>query len=147
MSWQRESIVQCRMLSGRYRTEWLARHWSSSRAGTCRSPTCSNSPETLEHILLWCPAYRDTRASIMRLWLSCSNSDIHSLVTALLFGPPDKLLKFVLDPSTNPIVIALHQVRGDDIYKLVFHLTRTLESGQNCDSCSVIHSNIGILGA
>ena len=113
------------MLSGRYRTEWLARHWNLSRTGTCRSPTCLNLPETLEHLLLWCPAFNETRTSVIRLWLSCSNHDIHNIVSQVLHGSPKKLLKFILDPSANPSVISLYQVHGDEIYQLVFHLTRT----------------------
>ena len=120
-----KSVIQCRMLSGRYRTEWLSRHWSSSRSGFCQSYLCSSTPETLEHVLLWCPAYRETRSKIFSLWLSSSNSLVLNLVTNLLLGPSDVLLKFILDPSTHPTVITLGQVYGEEIYRQVFHLTRS----------------------
>ena len=33
-----KAVVQCRMLSGRYRTELLAKHWSSNKHGFCQAP-------------------------------------------------------------------------------------------------------------
>ena len=115
-----------------------------------------NLPETLEHLLLWCPAFNETRTSVIRLWLSCSNHDIHNIVSQVLQGPPEKLLKFILDPSANPSVISLYQVHGDEVYQLVFHLTRTwcfalhkvrsqkLGIWPKLWHISVIHSNLGI---
>ena len=53
-----KAVVQCKMLSGRYRTELLARHWSSNKNGFCLSPSCTAAQvqESLKHILLWCPS-------------------------------------------------------------------------------------------
>ena len=66
-----KAIIQRRMLSGRYRTELLARHWSRNRNGYCLSSSlCNSTQETLEHILLWCPAYHNLRERLMNLWLS-----------------------------------------------------------------------------
>ena len=58
-----KAVQQARFLSGRYRTESLCRHWTSNKMGLCLSSTCK-SEETIEHILMLCPAYQSTRESI-----------------------------------------------------------------------------------
>ena len=51
-----KAIVQARMLSGRYPTDKLVRHWSRNKSGVCLLPGCSGSAlGSLEHILLQCP--------------------------------------------------------------------------------------------
>ena len=69
------------MLSGRYRTEFIARHWSTNRHGFCLSTTCSAIPESLEHILLSCTAYMTTRTKLTRLWLSSEDPNNTKLAT------------------------------------------------------------------
>jgi hypothetical protein len=120
-----KSVVQCCMLSGRYRTELLSRHWSNNKHGFCLSTTCSAIPESLEHILLFCPAYTITRTKITRLWLSTEDSNIAKLVTSVLNGSADSLMQFLLDASTHPTVISLTQLYGPNILQKVFHLTRS----------------------
>ena len=52
-----KAVIQARMLSGRYITDQLARHWTSNSAGFCTLPNCSmNTYGSLEHLLLVCPA-------------------------------------------------------------------------------------------
>ena len=113
------------MLSGRYRTALLARHWSSNRNGWCPALCCQEIPESLDHILLWCPQYNQTREKIFRLWLSVADATLHSLLTSLLSGPPNCLMQFILDPSIHPSVISIYQLYGQETLKLVFYLTRT----------------------
>ena len=52
----RKAVVVARMLSGRYRSDQLARHWSkTNQSGLCQLPGCSGGePGSLEHILLNC---------------------------------------------------------------------------------------------
>ena len=54
-----KAVVQLKMLSGRYRTAMLTRHWSSNRSGCFPAPGCSTL-ETLEHILVSCSYYSQT---------------------------------------------------------------------------------------
>ena len=56
-----KAIVQCRMLSGRYRTELLSSHWSQNKHGYCLQPSCISSVNTLAHILISCPCYSIAR--------------------------------------------------------------------------------------
>ena len=44
----KKATVQARMLSGRYRTCWLRRHWSGDQTGMCRVPGCDDQPGTLQ---------------------------------------------------------------------------------------------------
>jgi hypothetical protein len=44
-----KAVVQSKMLSGRYRTEQLARHWSSDKNDFCLAPTCHEVLESLDH--------------------------------------------------------------------------------------------------
>ena len=46
----KKATVQARMLSGRYRTCWLRRHWSEDSTGHCQVPGCTGQPGTLQHI-------------------------------------------------------------------------------------------------
>ena len=111
------------MLSGRYRTAMLTRHWDS-KGGCCSAPDCADL-ETLEHILVFCPYYNQTRLKLRRLWKSSTNADILQLVSLALSGPPLDLVQFILDPSVNPSVITLTQVYGSEPLLLIFYLTRT----------------------
>ena len=103
-----KAIVQCKMLSGRYRTELLAKHWSSNKQGYCLAPTCSEVEESLEHILLWCPSYEPTRTKIKDLWLSTSCPTILKLVTTFLTDTPAIKMQFLLDAFVLPTEIKLN---------------------------------------
>ena len=120
-----KAIVQVRMLSGRYRTENLARHWSSNKEGYCSGAQCPQICETLEHILLWCPSYSSTRKKLVTLWLSTPSPCVTSLVTSILSGPSHSLMQFLLDASSHPLVIRLAQDLGSEVLRVIFHLTRT----------------------
>ena len=120
-----KAIVQCRMLSGRYRTELLASHWSQNKHGYCLQMSCASTIETLAHILLFCPCYSDAREKLKSMWLRFPNQSINHLVRSLLIGPPEALLQFLLDPSVHPDVISMVQELGSEPLKIVFHLTRT----------------------
>ena len=119
-----KAVVQLRMLSGRYRTAMVTRHWSSSRRGICPVPDCTEF-ETLEHFLILCPYYEDMRDKLKKLWLSTTNPHILQIVSEVLTGPVSDLLQFLLDASVRPLVITLTQLLGDEILRSIFYLTRT----------------------
>ena len=115
------------MLSGCYRTDRLARHWTRSNPhGLCRLPGCQNREGNLAHILLYCPA------------LSNSRSKIVSLISAFLVPRPqlfpvifhytikkrDLLLQFLLDPSCLPLVISTNRTYPDTL-KHCLYIART----------------------
>ena len=121
-----KAIVQCRMLSGRYRTEILARHWSYNKSGHCLAFTYTDIKDDLAHILLSCPAYTQSRVRLRKLWLSCKLPHIRQLLSTILIGPETDLIQFILDPSVHPQVILFSQNHSSsDTLRVVFHLTRT----------------------
>ena len=120
-----KALVQCKMLSGRYRTEALASHWSQNKLGYCLNKTCSEVSEDLQHILIECPSYQASRDSVMQLWLQCTHPLLLPILVSILEGSPFDLLQFILDASVHPEIITLKQNYGDVILKIVFHLTRT----------------------
>ena len=81
--------------------------------------------ETLEHILVFCQYYDETRAKLHRLWTSTSNLHVLQLLSAALNGPPLDLVQFILDASVHPSVIYLTQSYGPELLFTIFHLTRT----------------------
>ena len=126
-----KAVQQARFLSGRYRTESLASHWSQNPNGYCLSQTCTNKVETVEHILIHCDAYNDSKAKLYSLWLSTINPVVYKLVLEALSSPIKYLLQFILDCSSLPSVISATQKHGRVILEEVFYLTRTW--------CFIIH--------
>ena len=112
------------MLSGQYRTESLVSHWPYYSPSYCLAPTCSQVTEDLEHILLHCPFYQQSRNKIAKLLKATKIPTILHLITSLLKSGT-LLVQFLLNPSTNPMVIRMYQDYGLKPLKIVFHLTQT----------------------
>ena len=119
-----KAVQQARLLSGRYRTNALMKHWNQSYNGQCSAPGCV-SIETIEHIIIDCIAYTETRQKLLSMWLSTQSQEVYKLVLHALTSSKDYLLQFILDCSSLPNVIAASQVYGEVIFREVFRLTRT----------------------
>ena len=91
-----KAVHQARFLSGRYRTESLARHWSQNPNGYCLSDTCRNQIEDTEHILLTCNAYSKCKKNLYSLWLSNRSHVVHCLVLEAFANTKEYLLQFIL---------------------------------------------------
>ena len=52
----RKSETLAKMVSGRFRSDYLCRHWSDNRLGHCQADTCVGVVGDLEHLLEHCPA-------------------------------------------------------------------------------------------
>ena len=120
-----KALIQCRMLSGRYRTYQLTSHWSDCRTSRCPAPICLSNSETVEHILLHCPAYSLTRLNILEKFKSVLNPSIQVLVTTALTKTNSYMLQFLLDASVLPETRSLIQSIGDGILYQIFSLTRS----------------------
>ena len=120
-----KASIQSKMISGQYRTAMVSRHWSTNRKGWCCSPYCIEIEETLEHFLIWFLLFNTARSTILRLWQGVADPDILELVTSVLRGPADILLRFILDASTHPTTISIGQMQGPELLCVIFHLTRT----------------------
>ena len=122
-----KAIVQARMLSGRYLTDQLSRHWTENSTGTCRIPGCSGLTGSLEHILLFCPALQTTRDKMINLCLQIANdsAEVHDIVSMVLTTTNHTILtQFLLDCSALPAVINLKQTHGLQPLQHLFRMSR-----------------------
>ena len=125
----KKAVVQARMLSGRYRTCWLRRHWSDNETGMCRVPGCTgDAPGTLLHLATGqCPGLAEATAAAVDHWTQYlgENSFLLPLIQEYAGADPSTFLGFLLDPSTQPPVITLAQEHGRSVIDQLCHLTRT----------------------
>ena len=120
-----KAVVQCKMLSGRYRTYQLISHWTDNQSSCCPSPLCMQTSETLEHVLIHCPAYTKTRLDLLRKWEGIMDHGIQLLATSALSKPPSYLMQFLLDASVLPETQMLVRFSGESVLYSIFSLTRT----------------------
>jgi len=110
----RSATVMAKMLSGRYRSCWLRRHWTQE-TGACRLPGCGQVPGDVAHLLSGeCQALQPHLASTLQNLFSMLASHPHlmtPLMTAL-HGDRESVTTFILDPSSDPSVIQLVQQYG-----------------------------------
>ena len=102
------------MLSGRYRSCWLRRHWTGE-SGACRLPGCGHVPGDVAHLLsAECPALQPHLAATLPhlIAMLSPNKELLSPLLKAMTSDRDTATSFLLDPSTNPIVIALVQQHG-----------------------------------
>ena len=119
-----KAVIQLKMLSGRYRTSVLTKHWDSDKTGLCPAPDCLDQ-ETIEHLLAICPFYDQCRARLKELWRNSKTPILNDLLKAVLAYPSHELVQFILDASVHPLIISYAQIYGNEILTEVFHLTRT----------------------
>ena len=122
-----KSLVVAKLLSGRYRSDWLCRHWSKTNpSGHCLLCPGENIPGTVEHMLVSCPGLDDKRDDLILYWSQHTEDNPHlqHLTSSMLSSDEDTLVQFLLDPSAVPSVINGCQQK---LYSLsdVFKLTRT----------------------
>ena len=125
----RKATIQLRMLSGRYRTDWLRRHWSGESSGFCRVPGCSGiSPGTLSHLATGdCTGLALATKDASTHWSNflANQPYLRPLILQIASGDKDDFLGFLLNPTTHHSVISLTQSQGDIVTEHVCHLTRT----------------------
>ena len=133
-----KAIQQARFLSGRYRTEYLSRHWSNNPRGCCRTEdSCSDIIEDTKHILLECPAYAKEKVDFFldedqqhhcsktSTWSIIQHSQLPAAVYPWLLSP-------TLSHHSQP-----EPWKGDSRYPLPFNKNMVL-----CKS-SPAHEDIG----
>ena len=123
-----KSMIVAKMISGRYRSEDLCKHWSSSnKLGHCLAPTCSGVTGDLEHMLVACPALQEVRARLTKLWLDRSTQSpaLHQLIKMVLASPTLVQVQFILDPTVFDGIKMLIELYDFPIIEHVLYLTRT----------------------
>ena len=123
-----KATIVAKMLSGRYRTDMLCRHWNNSnRSGYCRSTLCDKIPGTLEHIIASCPALKSVRERLFSKWLhdTVMFPSLHSTIRAVLAAGESQITQFVLEPLAFPEIMAGIQNAGPHYITQLMYLTRT----------------------
>ena len=123
-------MIAARMLSGRYLTDKLQRHWTQNKTGNCLLPACtpSDSEGSLEHLLLYCPALNYTRSKLLQLCsrVSSENEQISSIIHHVFNSDdPQVVMHFLLDCSTMPIAITATQLFGQEVLDRLLYIGRT----------------------
>ena len=123
----RKATVLARMASGRFRSEYLARHWSSNKQGYCLAPTCTAVVGDLQHLLIQCPALNDVRERMWNMFLQTSvmYPALLTFLTQLDKSSPDSKLRYLLDPEAVPEVQDLWELYGQRAILHVHYMTRT----------------------
>ena len=120
------------MLSGRYRTDRLLRHFSDNE-GVCN--LCDeNASGGIDHLLVFCSSLKDIRTR-MTTALS-ENTEISEKIRNLILcslNSTQTAVQFILDCSVLPNVITLRQSDGPTAISLLFKFTRSW--------CYNIHKN------
>ena len=119
-----KSICQAALLSGRFKTDYLSRHWDKENPeGFCVLCTHLQLRDTLEHFLILCNHLSLTRLNILQYWQNYTSEDdiLHNLISVKLRSPIQTLMQFLIDPSADPDVIQGVQrkvIKLEDVYKL-----------------------------
>ena len=127
-----KATIQAKLLSGRYRSCWLSRHWSGNASGDCLLPHCHMTcptPGTIEHLLLQCEDLAPSRKRILALWTDTFQTHPQLVPIFEKYYCPDEnsdtTVQFLLDCSVLPDVIALKQKEGQWVHEQLFYLTRS----------------------
>ena len=123
-----KTVTLARMISGRYRTDKLARFWSGNKSGYCIASTCTNVVGDLEHLLLKCPAHSTARQEMFLMWRKKSEPipELQSFIDIVISEARyTEVMQFILDPVSIPFILCVMQAHGDEANQLIFHMTRT----------------------
>ena len=122
-----KAVVTARMLSGRYRTDRLTRHWTQTNPeGLCRLPGCNDQEGTLSHILLSCPALSQSRSNMIRLWSSfmVSRPLLLPIIYRYTIEEPECMVQLILDPTCLPLVVSCKK-SAPEVLQHCLYLGRT----------------------
>ena len=122
-----KAVIVARLLSGRYRSDWLTRHWSkSNKLGFCTLCPGKNIKGTIEHMLVTCEALTDKRDDLLLYWdqQTEDNNRLQLLTSTMLSSTTSTLVQFLLDPSVVPSVLHGCELQHFTLSD-VFSLTRT----------------------
>ena len=134
-----KAIIVARLMSGRYRTDKLRRHWTQNREGFCLAPTCRNVVGDIPHMFVSCPAIRSIRHRILSFWnqKSAPCPPLLSFLSKVEGFPPEVFAQFIVNPTLFPEVAGLCQIYGLGLLGHIFYLTRTYAFHINRFNCQL----------
>ena len=123
----RKSCILARMMSGRYRTDYFARLWTSNKKGLCLIPGCADKIGDLQHLLIECSALSDTRTTIIEILIKKAIMllPLHSLLKMIFHSQSELQCCFILDPFSFHEVRFLCNLYGQTITKFICYFVRT----------------------
>ena len=123
----RKATILSRMASGRFRSEYMARHWSGDLNGYCKSDTCVEVVGDLEHLLLHCPALSSVRTRLWDMFFeqSVQYPALFIFLQKLEKSPPQSKLQFILDPTAFNEIFEIGNLFGMRAINHIYYLTRT----------------------
>ena len=123
----RKATILSRMTSGRFRSEYLTRHWSGNSQGFCKADTCVEMIGDLEHLLLNCTALSSVRARLWNMFFekSLNYPALYIFLQRLEKSSPQAKMQFILDPSFFPEIIEIWALFGLPSINHVYYLVRT----------------------
>ena len=123
-----KAVVLARMISGRYRTEKLARHWSSTnRDRYCSLESCDNIVGSLEHMLIICPGLETVRDRMKRMYIEKTALlvPLQRTVLELLESSPEAQLQLILEPMAFVILMSMSRLYGPTVSNILYYCSRT----------------------
>ena len=121
-----KAITQAKMVSGRYRSDMLLRHFDPTKSGNCL--TCDETvPGSLEHLLIDCPALSSSRDVLFKMLYERNDisEPIKTLITDIFLSKNiTDIVQLVLDCSVVPVVISA-QDRMENTLSQIFKFTRS----------------------
>ena len=124
-----KAVTAARMLSGRYLTDKLQRHWTLNRDGLCLLPNCIPGSEgSLEHIMLECISLNQTRTQFFSLCseIAAEHEALSGIISPIFESNIQSSVKqLLLDCTALPDVLISVQVYGPIIRDRLLYLGRT----------------------
>jgi len=96
----RKCCILARMMSGRYRTDYFARHWSANKQGLCLVPGCAGALGDIQHLLIECNALANVRTNTIELILNNASIlfPLRCFLESLFQSNPETQCRFILEP-------------------------------------------------
>ena len=119
-----KSICQAALISGRFKTDYLSRHWvKENPEGYCILCSHLKLHDTVEHFLVSCSSLSQTREKVITYWKSYSSKDdiLRNLLAMKLSSHIPTLVQFLIDPSADSDCIKGVQqqvIKTHDLYRL-----------------------------
>ena len=123
----RKCCILTRMMSGRYRTDYFARHWTENKRGLCLIPGCTGEIGDLQHLLIECSALANARSKIIELILQKASMllPLRIFLETLFQSNSELQYQFVLEPFSFNYINFLSNLYGQTILRSVCYFVRT----------------------
>ena len=95
--------------------------------GFCIAPTCTQTPGTLEHLLVSCPVHSSIREILHQMWLekSVMFHNLHAIIRAVLVSPAPTITQFILEPLAFQLIMSDSLSLGGQFSQQLAYMTRT----------------------